>query len=421
MKVQQHLLTTLLYWCLVQSYPVGAASEEEELICPDSNPLNCYPKLFQPTNQWQPVREGQIIPVGLEVRLDLENMNREAKLSTQNNNKNPNSYKDIKKNHELIVSNGDPDFLNSLLFIKDFVDLYSGGSEIPKFSTIIQHLDTLIDWSSDRESGVIIARNILPFIKLSGLYNKKGVTHSKFGLKEAQYLEAQEMVYRILSSSFRNNIDAQEVLLDFLNEPDIFLLQLVRGDEYNSELITKRKLGLLGSLLNNDVFKEYFDKGGIESELIILYSKVETDGLKFRIMNLLDDMKLVKRDDTIDDDSVRDNNLPLDAKFAQITQNNLIRKNLKGDLQSREILESLGRIKKMKRNGFKVTNEFLNWLDQQINLQRDNVLTLRKRDADDNNLNMLNSEENYLEKLIELRHQVFGNSLGTRKEYIDEL
>lgn len=430
MKILRSVLASILCLCLVHSYPVralsnGDSSEEEEVICPDSNPLNCYPRNFIPTEDWQIVKQGQVIPPGLEVKLDLENMNREARLIKDTGNQ-----LNKKKNHELVISNGgDPEFQNSLEVIKELSESNINKENI-NFDTLVDHLDILIDWSSDIESGVIIAQNVQPLIKLSGLYNKKNVKHSNYGLTEAQYIKVQEMTYRILASSFRNNIEAQEVLLNFLNEPELFLQNLVKYEESDIEIIIKRKLGLLSALLNNGLFDEYFDKGDIEYELIKLYPKITEESIKFRIMNILDDFKLEKRDEVdndvynegndedVDIDNNEKNDLSIDQQYALITQKELMKSSLDNDLQKRDMLESLGVLKRKNKSSFKVNNQFLDWLDKQIVFQR-NINKLRKRDSNNNQIHDENS--NYLEKLIELRHEVFGNPLATRKEYYDEL
>lgn len=59
---------------------------ESELICSPENPEDCYPKIFQPTEEFQIVREGQDIPAGLHVRLDVTTGLKEAKLNDPNEN-----------------------------------------------------------------------------------------------------------------------------------------------------------------------------------------------------------------------------------------------------------------------------------------------------------------------------------------------
>ncbi|KAM9916356.1 hypothetical protein OXX80_013633, partial [Metschnikowia pulcherrima] len=49
-------------------------------VCPNGVHSNCYPQIFQPSNEWQVVREDQQIPAGLHVRLNLETGETEARL-----------------------------------------------------------------------------------------------------------------------------------------------------------------------------------------------------------------------------------------------------------------------------------------------------------------------------------------------------
>ena len=419
MRVLLSVLSTTLFWCLVQTYPVKAATDEGDIICPDSNPLNCYPKLFAATNEWQVVRESQVIPAGLNVRLDLENMNREAKLGDASGKQ---ALESEKKNHELVVSDGDAGFLSSLNFVKKWAS--TQFSNPPAFAEVVRHLDVLVDWASDRESGVIIAQNVQPLLKASGLYSSKKTKHNTFGLTEAQYLKVQEMTYRILSSSFRNNLEAQEKLLTFLNDPEVFLQQLAIGDESVPDIIVQRKLGLLGSLMNNHVFNDYIDRGNIEAELILLYMKVDSLAVRQRIMTILEDLRLEKRNvdadfDTADADS-SDDGANLNKRFAFLTRNNLVGTSLASDPQSRRVLEGLGELKQLDRSAFKADNQFLDWMDKQINLERSHVNGLRKRETGHAEAKA-EAEGRYLDRLIVLRHQVFGNPLGSRKEYLDEL
>lgn len=45
------------------------------------DPNDCYPKIFEPTNEFQTVREGQEIPPGLHVRLDVTTGEKQAKIN----------------------------------------------------------------------------------------------------------------------------------------------------------------------------------------------------------------------------------------------------------------------------------------------------------------------------------------------------
>jgi nucleotide exchange factor SIL1 len=404
MKILSPILGSILCWFFVQAYPVLASTSEDELICPDSNPLNCYPKLFQATEDWQLVKDGQIIPVGLDIRLDLENLKREAKLMSNIKNNNF----ETKKNHELVVSNLDEGFQSSLDFIVNFVN---SKSDTKIKNVIFDHLETLIEWASDRESGLILAHHVQPILKLSGLYhdeNNGSLKYETFGLDNSEYKRVQEMSYRVLSTTFRNNVDAQEILLDYISKPEEFLQHLVNIDKYDNNLIIQRKLGLLSSLLNNGLFEKWFKIGGIENRLLALYSKMNDVSINQRIMNILEDNRLYKRSesDVLQPDDSTDS---LDLKYAIIAQDAMITSNSIENNDSMEILDGLEKIKLSNKNAFKVKSEFLNWLDVQINREKE-ALELRKRD-----------DTNNYKRLVELRHQVFGNPLGSRRDDIDEL
>ncbi|KAI9769678.1 MAG: hypothetical protein M1840_003915 [Geoglossum simile] len=51
------------------------------LICHTSSLLDCYPRIFQPTNDFQTVRDDQSIPPGLHIRLNWATGQKEAKIS----------------------------------------------------------------------------------------------------------------------------------------------------------------------------------------------------------------------------------------------------------------------------------------------------------------------------------------------------
>lgn len=56
-------------------------ASDDELICHTSNPDECYPRVFRPTDDFQVVHDDQEIPKGLHVRLDMTSGKREAKIN----------------------------------------------------------------------------------------------------------------------------------------------------------------------------------------------------------------------------------------------------------------------------------------------------------------------------------------------------
>ena len=74
---------SLLVLCSLLALPqsiLAAPSDASKLICHTKNPSECYPKMFQPTEEFQVIHEDQDIPAGLHVRLNLETGLKEAKL-----------------------------------------------------------------------------------------------------------------------------------------------------------------------------------------------------------------------------------------------------------------------------------------------------------------------------------------------------
>ncbi|ROW18305.1 hypothetical protein VPNG_00006 [Cytospora leucostoma] len=61
--------------------PAGAG---QDLICHPDDPADCYPRIFQATNDFQEVRVDQELPPGLHIRLDMATGRREAKLDDPN-------------------------------------------------------------------------------------------------------------------------------------------------------------------------------------------------------------------------------------------------------------------------------------------------------------------------------------------------
>lgn len=402
--LNRSLFTLFCFLCfsleIVRSSEV--AKVENQVICPDSNPINCYPKLFQPEEDWKVVREGQIIPPGLDIKMDFESGVKEAKVS------NKMDLRKEKPNHDLVVANTDPGFRASLEFMYGFADGKYGKT---LFTIIDDHFNELIEWSSDRESGIEISQNVNPLLKLTGLFEMDGLDY-KESLNKKQLEIIQEKTFRILSSSFQNNLEAQEGLIGYLEKPEQFLKILSTRQADESDLITKRKLGLLGTLVNNGLFNKYFDKGGLEYKLIDLYSKCENDSVRERIMTILESTKNYKRNDEMINDNI-------DAEFAKYVQEQL----LHGSFNSKEALEVMKNLAKIKNQSSKdrsiqIDSEFLNWLDGQIDKSKTAVL--EKRDTRDNS-NAEEAEKDRLEQLVELRHEAFGNRLGTRRDLPDEL
>ena len=78
------ILSVVLF---VISSPAAASASQAgsdskpDLICHTSNSEDCYPRVFEPTDEFQVVHEDQEIPNGLHVRLNINTGKREAKIN----------------------------------------------------------------------------------------------------------------------------------------------------------------------------------------------------------------------------------------------------------------------------------------------------------------------------------------------------
>ncbi|KAI9172100.1 Nucleotide exchange factor SIL1 [Paramyrothecium foliicola] len=80
------LLLALTSLALVSSLPLTAASQntqssKPDLICHTSDPKDCYPRIFEPTDEFQIVHDDQELPNGLHIRLNVWTGKREAKIN----------------------------------------------------------------------------------------------------------------------------------------------------------------------------------------------------------------------------------------------------------------------------------------------------------------------------------------------------
>ncbi|PBP26242.1 Nucleotide exchange factor SIL1 [Diplocarpon rosae] len=85
-----HTTTHTLFGFLCLSLPVLARAispplvspkADADLICSSSDPKDCYPHTFQPTKDFQIVKEGQNLPPGLHVRMNIWTGLKEARLN----------------------------------------------------------------------------------------------------------------------------------------------------------------------------------------------------------------------------------------------------------------------------------------------------------------------------------------------------
>ncbi|KAK4250411.1 hypothetical protein C7999DRAFT_11782 [Corynascus novoguineensis] len=69
-----------------ESASSSSPSADVELICHTDNPAECYPKVFQATDEFQVVHPDQDLPMGLHVRLNVYTGLKEAKINVPDEN-----------------------------------------------------------------------------------------------------------------------------------------------------------------------------------------------------------------------------------------------------------------------------------------------------------------------------------------------
>ncbi|KND90265.1 Nucleotide exchange factor SIL1 [Tolypocladium ophioglossoides CBS 100239] len=75
------LLAMILGVLVCLSVTPALADSKPDLICHSSNPKECYPRVFQPTDEFQVVHDDQELPKGLHVRLNIWTGKKEAKIN----------------------------------------------------------------------------------------------------------------------------------------------------------------------------------------------------------------------------------------------------------------------------------------------------------------------------------------------------
>ncbi|KAK3335643.1 hypothetical protein B0T19DRAFT_364201, partial [Cercophora scortea] len=78
------LISAFLCGAAAASSPESSATSptaDVDLICHTDNPSECYPKIFQATDEFQKVHPDQDLPMGLHVRLNINTGEKEAKIN----------------------------------------------------------------------------------------------------------------------------------------------------------------------------------------------------------------------------------------------------------------------------------------------------------------------------------------------------
>lgn len=358
------------------------------IIARPPEPCDCYPEVFQATNEWQVVREGQHIPAGLHVRMNMDTGEKEAKLLDPNDSGSSdlivvendeaereaiqqkieealNKYKQQKKEYK-----------RSAVEEEEYTDFSSALTEILTFDAdlgkVEKALDTLVELSHDREYGLRLTQRPTIFEKIHEI------------ALEVQEPSIKEKCYSVLGASLRNNPEAVANVLR--NQPTIFIDTLfgVLRDEGTSDKLQKRVLGVVQGLSSNAQFAQ--QRLG---DLIAVFPALGQQA-KDRVAVILEDLELTEASD----DS--------DKSVSNFIQQSLAEAKARSEYQLKQFYKAL--VELHEPGLLKPTKQFLSWLSEEIEKRK------HATDAPDEAFNKF---------MLETRHTIFGNPNAARKA--DEL
>lgn len=396
----QGLILSLLALTAVSSAHIPDLNTQD-LICAPQDPTDCYPVQFEPGKDWKPIREGQQIPQGLDVRLDWQTGEKFAKLADSTKQQytkdivakpveETDSDKIVNYSEEDIEEDNDITKLkmayqgsNALVDLDDALEYLVSPKGKYDNGKLIESLESLTEHSHSLKDGILITESL----------NFKALEEIATSVKSSTQLK--ELTLRVIAQALRHNNKA----LDNINVKELLpkLFSLLKTSD--NSVIQKRTLGVISSLLQTQETVSIFTTLEGEQILLDVFDSLKEDS-KVRALEILDDadnLRLQKRSE----------NDPFDQSLFNTLQSALSKDELKDDHHLERIFDRLVELKKDNRS-FKVSDDFLNWLS-------DKVETRKKVKRDDG------IEDSLHDKLLESRHLVFGNPMAMRKALADEL
>ncbi|RDD45551.1 Nucleotide exchange factor SIL1 [Trichoplax sp. H2] len=291
----------------------STATSHDKLNQIDYDDLN----VFQPTSEWQTVYEGQAIPAGLHVRMNLATGKKEAKLMEDGTNKEKekttgpnfqngipytkkelkqllqNMPKDNKAGETFVISDEDRERVKtsykSIEEIKD--DLGKLHASIKTDAQVLQsNIDTLKDKSTNKDDRMTALESIEYLVhqidNAKDFHTMKGyqlILHDLNGTD----VNIKSIAFQIIGAAVQSNLDVQRIMLDLGILPIIF-----NGIDAKEEFIIRRRsLYALSSLLRNfpPAQMEFLRRGGM-TVLTKIFLEGGTEVLRIKALTLISDL-----------------------------------------------------------------------------------------------------------------------------------
>lgn len=434
MKFSKNTILAFLFLTIGCSVAMASSNptKDQDLICVKSPKKECYPKEFQPTNEWQVVREGQSVPKGLHVRLDMQTGLQEAKLldeSDKTDTEDPN-----KKAIEVVVNEEEglipleeekevPEDESDVKLKHQVKNLESSHHELsPSLETLQNYkaatapvltsaLESLADLGHELDFGALIVKqeNLQPLLSI---------------IQDTSLLPSiRETAVRALGASLRNNPDALNAasthkittLLITTMKSILDNSSSISTDAQSNKLVG-RLIYALGSIVGTGqgdetlyagANAEYFQAEGNS----VLRQAFETAGpdVKRKIANFISDRILAWP-------------IAEAQKWSNTFQNELTQNKLDEYTKS-AVFETL-----VKMHEFSLDKQEPLQGEQQVLRKRNNRNAEEELPVDDQFLNWLvkqaedkNADEDLIKEAKRVRHDVFGNPLARRKAFDDDL
>ena len=363
--------------------------DNSDLICDKKTGEICHPLEFKPESDWKEILPLQMIPPGLNVRMNLETGLKEAKL------------RDLNISPEELENETNEDSLSELHEFKAFFD------KLEKNVNVEETLEELIDFSHDYKHGFKIIQKEQNFI--INQLKKDDVNDT-----------IKDLYLRLLTSCLRNNPPAKEMF--FIKNVDYIVKTIPEWINKNKSVLLKRCI----NILQNVAYKAS-PNGNLIDNLELLYTSTDDLDNKIKILEIFADLEILT--DTEGDQI----NFHFNPEEKSIVKRNMENKpNLQAwfreycdkiqssTLDDFYVVKFIKTIVKFKdiNSDLKPDDSFMKWIAEE-SMKKFNKLEEEKT----NNLETRDLEKESFDKdFIRIRHEVFGNKMASRiKVPLDEL
>ena len=285
---------------------VPSPTADTEIICHTPNAAECYPRIFQPSNDFQIVHEDQAIPAGLHIRLNLETGRKEAKINVPDTTSTEESHDLVlvdvpDEQEEALDSQNVRDQTNPAKYqdlLGKHVDVaeasvYSASIESLLISTddqtLFDKLEILEDLAHSSHWGLTLAKNKDVMRRVVEIFDN---TSGSMRLRCSAAL--------LLSTTLQNNLPALKAALEHFQSKYVgvpsglldHIFPVFTGN--NDSLLWSRSITLLSGICYDEDTRCYFKRSRGVEQMISIFDAEKAgqdnkDTVRRKIANILSD------------------------------------------------------------------------------------------------------------------------------------